>query len=104
MRRRQGGDRSHRAPSPLTRAANQLTDTCATTTPNQAPVQDSERGEDMSRIRSAGVRRGGRALLAVAVAAVVILTSSTAVWAQSKTITLSMLAGFKEDVLRANLP
>jgi multiple sugar transport system substrate-binding protein len=58
----------------------------------------------MSRIGSAGVRRGGRALLAVAVAAVTILTSSTAAWAQAKTITLSMLAGFKEDVLRANLP
>jgi ABC-type glycerol-3-phosphate transport system substrate-binding protein len=59
----------------------------------------------MSQIRSARVRRGGRALLVVAVAAVTILTSSTAVvWAQSKTITLSMLAGFKEDVLRANLP
>ena len=25
-------------------------------------------------------------------------------WAQSKTLNLSMLAGFKEDVLRANLP
>jgi ABC-type glycerol-3-phosphate transport system substrate-binding protein len=58
----------------------------------------------MSRIQSAGVRRGGRALLAVAVAAITILTSSPAVWAQSKTITLSMLAGFKEDVLRANVP
>ena len=58
----------------------------------------------MSQIGIAGVRRGGRALLAVAVAAVTILTASTAVWAQSKSITLSMLAGFKEDVLRANLP
>lgn len=58
----------------------------------------------MSQIGIAGVRRGGRALLAVAVAAVTILAASTAAWAQSKTITLSMLAGFKEDVLRANLP
>jgi ABC-type glycerol-3-phosphate transport system substrate-binding protein len=38
------------------------------------------------------------------VAAVTVLACSTAVWAQAKSITLSMLAGFKEDVLRANLP
>jgi ABC-type glycerol-3-phosphate transport system substrate-binding protein len=43
-------------------------------------------------------------LVALAIAAVTILASSTAVLAQGKTITLSMLAGFKEDVLRANLP
>jgi ABC-type glycerol-3-phosphate transport system substrate-binding protein len=58
----------------------------------------------MSQIGGAGVRRGVRALLAVAVAAVAILAASPAVWAQSKSITLSMLAGFKEDVLRANVP
>jgi ABC-type glycerol-3-phosphate transport system substrate-binding protein len=43
-------------------------------------------------------------LVALAVAAITILGSSSGVWAQAKTITLSMLAGFKEDVLRANLP
>jgi multiple sugar transport system substrate-binding protein len=58
----------------------------------------------MTRIGSAGARPGARLLVALAVAAITILTSSTVVWAQAKTITLSMLAGFKEDVLRANLP
>jgi multiple sugar transport system substrate-binding protein len=33
-----------------------------------------------------------------------VLTAGAPAWAQGKTITLSMLAGFKEDVLRANLP
>ena len=58
----------------------------------------------MTRIESAGARRGARMLVALAVAAITILGSSSGVWAQAKTITLSMLAGFKEDVLRANLP
>ncbi len=33
-----------------------------------------------------------------------LLVAGSTAWAQGKTITLSMLAGFKEDVLRANLP
>ena len=33
-----------------------------------------------------------------------LLVAEGAAWAQTKTIALSMLAGFKEDVLRANLP
>ena len=37
------------------------------------------------------------------VAAMLLATGSPA-WAQGKSLTLSMLAGFKEDVLRANLP
>ena len=35
---------------------------------------------------------------------VVVLTASPPAWAQGKSLTLSMLAGYKEDVLRANLP
>ena len=35
---------------------------------------------------------------------VVVLTVSATGWAQGKSLTLSMLAGYKEDVLRANLP
>src|SRR5262245_42518328 len=35
---------------------------------------------------------------------VVLLIADSPAWAQGKTITLSMLAGYKEDVLRANLP
>ncbi len=41
-------------------------------------------------------------VLAMVVAA--LLVAEGAAWAQTKTIALSMLAGFKEDVLRANLP
>jgi ABC-type glycerol-3-phosphate transport system substrate-binding protein len=52
----------------------------------------------MSSIRSAGARA------VITLVAVAVLTSTGAAWAQGKTITLSMLAGFKEDVLRANLP
>jgi ABC-type glycerol-3-phosphate transport system substrate-binding protein len=52
----------------------------------------------MSSIRSAGAR------VVTTVVAIAILTSTAAAWAQGKSITLSMLAGFKEDVLRANLP
>ncbi len=48
-------------------------------------------------------RRAGLALVLTLVVAASLVAGSTA-WAQGKTITLSMLAGFKEDVLRANLP
>jgi ABC-type glycerol-3-phosphate transport system substrate-binding protein len=34
----------------------------------------------------------------------VALMAGGAAWAQGKSLTLSMLAGYKEDVLRANLP
>src|SRR5881296_4422995 len=33
-----------------------------------------------------------------------VLSSAASAWAQGKSITLSMLAGYKEDVLRASLP
>jgi multiple sugar transport system substrate-binding protein len=36
--------------------------------------------------------------------AVMLLATGSPAWAQGKSLTLSMLAGFKEDVLRANLP
>jgi ABC-type glycerol-3-phosphate transport system substrate-binding protein len=36
--------------------------------------------------------------------AVMLLGTVSSAWAQAKSLTLSMLAGFKEDVLRANLP
>ncbi len=48
-------------------------------------------------------RRTGLALVLTLVVAASLVAGGTA-WAQGKTITLSMLAGFKEDVLRANLP
>ena len=48
-------------------------------------------------------RRAGLALVLTLAVAASLVAGSTA-WAQGKTITLSMLAGFKEDVLRANLP
>ncbi|HEX2480706.1 MAG TPA: extracellular solute-binding protein [Methylomirabilota bacterium] len=57
--------------------------------------------------RSRRVPRGrGRSLLVSVLAMVVaaLLVAEGAAWAQTKTIALSMLAGFKEDVLRANLP
>jgi ABC-type glycerol-3-phosphate transport system substrate-binding protein len=40
----------------------------------------------------------------VGIAILLVLAPVLPAWAQTKTITLSMLAGFKEDVLRANLP
>jgi ABC-type glycerol-3-phosphate transport system substrate-binding protein len=43
-------------------------------------------------------------VLALALVVAGLLGADSAAWAQGKTITLSMLAGFKEDVLRANLP
>jgi ABC-type glycerol-3-phosphate transport system substrate-binding protein len=57
--------------------------------------------------RSRRVPRGrGRSRLVPVLALVVaaLLVAEGAAWAQTKTISLSMLAGFKEDVLRANLP
>src|SRR5262245_62715911 len=49
-----------------------------------------------------------RSVAAMAVALLVVLAivpaAESPVAAQGKTITLSMLAGYKEDVLRANLP
>jgi ABC-type glycerol-3-phosphate transport system substrate-binding protein len=48
--------------------------------------------------------RWSRWVVVLTLAALVASTSSGPAFAQGKTITLSMLAGFKEDVLRANLP
>jgi len=45
----------------------------------------------------------GRASI-IAGLALVLLAVTVSAWAQTKTLNLSMLAGFKEDVLRANLP
>jgi len=58
----------------------------------------------MSRSGIAGAVRGAWAALVVATLAGAMLTGDGAAWAQGKTITFSMLAGYKEDVLRANLP
>jgi ABC-type glycerol-3-phosphate transport system substrate-binding protein len=52
------------------------------------------------RSRGKGLARGG----IIAGMVLLLLAVSPPVWAQSKTLNLSMLAGFKEDVLRANLP
>jgi multiple sugar transport system substrate-binding protein len=43
-------------------------------------------------------------LVLVLTLVVTLLAADSTAWAQAKTITLSMLAGYKEDVLRANLP
>lgn len=52
-----------------------------------------------------GVRGGWPGLVVtVAVLAAAILAAGPPAGAQTKTLSLSMLAGFKEDVLRANLP
>lgn len=50
--------------------------------------------------------RGARARVAAVTTLVtlIVLAAAGPAWAQAKTITLSMLAGYKEDVLRANLP
>jgi ABC-type glycerol-3-phosphate transport system substrate-binding protein len=53
-------------------------------------------------IRGAWRRR--RLVLGIALASAALLLAEGPAWAQTKTIALSMLAGFKEDVLRANLP
>ncbi len=52
------------------------------------------------RVGGARVAGSGFALLI----ALTLLAGGLPAWAQTKTINLSMLAGFKEDVLRANLP
>ena len=54
------------------------------------------------RIR--GARYAAGCVLALVLVVAGLLVADGAAWAQTKTITLSMLAGFKEDVLRANLP
>ncbi len=51
-----------------------------------------------------GAARESRFVLALALAVAALLVAGSTAGAQGKTITLSMLAGFKEDVLRANLP
>jgi multiple sugar transport system substrate-binding protein len=62
----------------------------------------------MRSIHGSGSIRGGwrqpRLFLVLTLAVAVLLVADAAAWAQGKTISLSMLAGFKEDVLRANLP
>ena len=59
----------------------------------------------MSRSGKArGVRVGSWVVVALAALAAAIPVAGPPASAQSKTLTLSMLAGFKEDVLRANLP
>jgi multiple sugar transport system substrate-binding protein len=45
-----------------------------------------------------------RLVLTLTLVVAALLVADATAWAQAKTITLSMLAGFKEDVLRANLP
>jgi ABC-type glycerol-3-phosphate transport system substrate-binding protein len=45
-----------------------------------------------------------RFVLVLALVVPVLVVAESTAWAQAKTVTLSMLAGFKEDVLRANLP
>ena len=45
-----------------------------------------------------------RIVVAVLTILTVTLSPGSPAWAQGKSLTLSMLAGFKEDVLRANLP
>jgi multiple sugar transport system substrate-binding protein len=55
------------------------------------------------RARAARLAPGWRAAL-VAIVALALLALGRSAHAQDTTLTLSMLAGFKEDVLRANLP
>src|SRR5215831_11829053 len=82
----------------------------ATTAPQPATTRSGAgcaRGKDgpeMSRSGMAGTVRGAWAALIVVTLAGAMLTGDGAAWAQGKTITFSMLAGYKEDVLRANLP
>ena len=54
--------------------------------------------------RLGGARPRTRLAIAPALAVATLLVAGQAAWAQTKTITFAMLAGFKEDVLRANLP
>jgi multiple sugar transport system substrate-binding protein len=59
----------------------------------------------MHRSRSIrGTWRRRRLIFGIALASAALLLAEGAAWAQTKTIAFSMLAGFKEDVLRANLP
>jgi multiple sugar transport system substrate-binding protein len=59
----------------------------------------------MHRSRSIrGAWRRRRLIFGIALASAALLLAEGAAWAQTKTIAFSMLAGFKEDVLRANLP
>jgi len=51
-----------------------------------------------------GARRRSGLVLVLALAVVASLVAGSTAWTQGKTISLSMLAGYKEDVLRANLP
>ena len=50
------------------------------------------------------MRNAGRLAAAVLLILTAMLTADARVWAQGKSLTLSMLAGYKEDVLRASLP
>jgi multiple sugar transport system substrate-binding protein len=61
------------------------------------------RSEYRSRSIRGGLRQP-RLVLVLALAVAPLLVADGVARAQGKTITLSMLAGFKEDVLRANLP
>jgi multiple sugar transport system substrate-binding protein len=55
------------------------------------------------RVRGSG-RGRSRLVLILTLAVAALLVADGTAWAQTKTIAFSMLAGFKEDVLRANLP
>src|SRR5262245_23695750 len=54
--------------------------------------------------RARSARRESRLVLGLTLVVAVALMAASAAGGQGKTITLSMLAGYKEDVLRANLP
>lgn len=61
----------------------------------------------MNGIPTVRTREQGKALawgVVLGLTTLLVLVFSLPAWAQTKTLTLSMLAGFKEDVLRANLP
>src|SRR6185436_7488240 len=53
---------------------------------------------------SSGARRRAGLALVLTLAVAASLVAGGTAWSQGKTITLSMLAGYKEDVLRASLP
>jgi ABC-type glycerol-3-phosphate transport system substrate-binding protein len=50
------------------------------------------------------MRNAGRLAAAVLLVLTAVLAADARAWAQGKSLTLSMLAGYKEDVLRASLP
>jgi multiple sugar transport system substrate-binding protein len=56
------------------------------------------------RTRAGATTRRKAAAGLVGLAVLLALAGGGPAWGQGKTVTLSMLAGFKEDVLRANLP